>query len=223
MALSVKQTHDGSFTLYNSELDEHYHSIHGALTESLHVFINNGLLPACDFFENEDLHILEVGLGTGLNAGLTSIKSAQENKRIHYVATEPFPVDEKVLHTLKYNELPVISETPYWLNIHCADWEKDAQIHPCFTVHKTIAGIMDFVSENAHFHLIYFDAFAPEKQSDMWEPQVLQKCYDLLVPNGILVSYCAKGQFKRNLKSCGFSVEAKQGPPGKREMVFARK
>jgi tRNA U34 5-methylaminomethyl-2-thiouridine-forming methyltransferase MnmC len=221
MPISVKNTGDGSTTLFNSELNEHYHSIHGALTESLHIFIQNGFLPATQSFGRE-INILEVGFGTGLNAALTATESNKGACNVQYTALEPYPVAGELLSELKYEQILDENQQLNFKKIHAAKWEEGIAINPHFNIQKTIKGILTFQPVRL-FHLIYFDAFAPEKQPDMWTIEVLQKCYGLLGPRGIFITYCAKGQFKRNLKECGFKVESRPGPPFKREITFAVK
>lgn len=219
--IRVIHTRDGSSTLYHAALNETYHSIHGALTESRHVFVRNGFIPARGSGKNL-LRILEVGFGTGLNAALTA-RAAQENKQpVEYVGLEPYPVAPELLARLDYADVLSPEETDLFQTIHAAPWETAVGIHETFRIEKKRTGISEV--ENAGlFGLIYFDAFAPEKQPGLWTPGVLQKCYTLLEAGGLLVTYCAKGQFKRDLKHCGFQVEARPGPPGKREITLARK
>lgn len=219
--ISIKYTGDGSPTLFNPELDEHYHSIHGALTESLHVFISHGFVPAAALREGP-LRILEVGFGTGLNAGLTAAESEDRAYPTGYVALEPFPVPAETLRALAYEKLLNEKQAACIQAIHRADWEVPTDIHPGFRILKLQRGILDYTAD-VPFDLIYFDAFAPEKQPGMWEMDVLLHCYRLLADGGMFVTYCAKGQFKRNLKACGFRVERKPGPPGKREITVAVK
>ena len=220
MDIRVIHTGDGSTTLFNEQLNEHYHSIHGALTESRHVFIQHGFIPALGL--GKPLRILEVGLGTGLNAALTAAESETRNCAVRYVALEPFPVAEDLLYQLNYNILLSPAETAYWEQIHAQPWETENALGPYFTFQKRQMGILD-ITETQPFHLIYFDAFAPEKQPDMWTLPVLEKCYALLADGGHFITYCAKGQLKRDLKQCGFRVEARPGPPGKREITLAIK
>lgn len=221
MNIQVKYTGDGSATLYNAALDEHYHSTNGALTESLHIFIGHGFVPALAL-NVSPLRILEVGFGTGLNAALTAAESEKNRARVHYVALEPFPVEAPLIDGLGYAKWLDTSQNRHSEKIHAAPWETAADIHPYFQIVKMQTGISEY-NDPQPFHLIYFDAFAPEKQPEMWEMPVLEKCRSLLHEGGILVTYCAKGQFKRNLKQCGFRVEPRPGPPGKREITFAVK
>lgn len=221
MAISVKKTNDGSATLYHAELNEHYHSIHGALTESQHVFIQNGLIPALNT-NKEAFRILEIGLGTGLNAALTAYEASIRKVPITYIGLEPFPIEGQLIEALNYKEKLSEQQVVFFEKIHAVEWEKDVSIHAQFTLKKQKKPIQDY-SSNEAIDLIYFDAFAPEKQPEMWEISVLETCYNLLSTGGIFITYCAQGQFKRNLKACGFKVEARPGPPFKREITFAYK
>ena len=213
-------TRDGSHSVYNSQLDEHYHSIHGAIQESVHVFINAGLNAfAC---ESEQINILEIGLGTGLNAILTFME-AGKYKKIHYTAVEAYPLDMKLIKDLNY--LPMLNGQAFsnvFDSIHASEFEKNVALSADFIfkkIHNTIQNTI-FVQK---FDLVYYDAFGPRAQPEMWQREIFQKLYNALNPGAILVTYCAKGEVKRFLKSVGFSVETLPGPPRKREMVRARK
>lgn len=221
MDLRVTHTRDGSATLYHPQLNEHYHSIHGALTESRHVFIRHGYHEAGELF-GSPLRILEVGFGTGLNAALTAAEAGARKQPTEYTALEPFPVPADVLAQLGYDRILSTEEYTAFEKIHQLPWESLWPVNIYFSLDKRHGGILD-MTDTERFHVIYFDAFAPEKQPDMWTPEVLQTCYRLLVPGGIFVTYCAKGQFKRNLKACGFRVASRPGPPGKREITLAVK
>lgn len=224
MLLEIIVTKDNSHTIYLPHLNEHYHSIHGAIQESQHVFIRNGL----GYFLNaglKEIKILEVGFGTGLNALLTGLKSiAIPQTSIYYTSIELNPLPQELIIQLNYAELTEQSELAHTIfnKIHTADWNKPVNIHDRFTLHKIQGGIQQTQLLGNH-HLIYFDAFAPDKQPDMWTIDVFQKLFLHLQPGGALVTYCAKGIVKRTLKSVGFVVEALQGPPGKREMIRAFK
>jgi tRNA U34 5-methylaminomethyl-2-thiouridine-forming methyltransferase MnmC len=213
MSLSIKQTHDGSYTLFNEELNEHYHSIHGALQESLHVFIKKGLQH---FNPNAKLAILEIGTGTGLNALLTIVNAAQRN--IDYVGLEPFPIAEQmILQYIKNYPLPE-QDKVIWLEL----MQNSAYAKEQIKVSIETITLQAFETEKT-FDLLYFDAFAPNKQGELWEKEVFQKLYNLTNENGILVTYCAQGEFKRSLKAAGYQVIRTDGPPGKREMTIGIK
>ncbi|PWJ36002.1 tRNA (5-methylaminomethyl-2-thiouridine)(34)-methyltransferase MnmD [Sediminitomix flava] len=217
--IKVIETNDGSSTLFNEELNETYHSSHGALTESEYVFIKAGveaILPTC----GNHLKIFEVGFGTGLNAILT-IKEALKHPDVqfHYVSVEAFPLKEEIVAQLNYKSLLDESLHSYFDQIHQVEWGKDISILPNFVLHKIDGKLEEFDWEAEYFDLIYFDAFAPSKQAEMWEKSSFDICYKVSAPQSMLVTYCANGQFKRTLKSANYIIEAYPGPPGKREMV----
>lgn len=208
-------TKDGSHSIFLKEINETYHSIHGSILESNHVFIQNGLKNNL----KKHLKILEIGFGTGLNALLTLINA--DKKNIKYTSLEPFPLDEDICKKLNFHELLDINRDIF-LQLHYCNWETDIQISDNFTLHKTKSTLENYKC-NEQNDIIFFDAFAPEKQSEMWKKSVLQKCFRLINLEGYLVTYCAKGIVKRTLKEVGFDVETLSGPPGKREMIRAKK
>lgn len=209
--LEIKITSDGSPTVYSKQFDATFHSSHGALQESLHVFIKNGFAIAAQHFP--EIRILEVGFGTGLNALLT----LKENKRTVYHTVEKYPLPKSI-----YEQLDFGFGKEELLQLHNCDWEKDTEIGPLFNFHKSKADIRD-IPLHTNYDLIYFDAFAPVTQQELWQNNILQKMYDHLVPGGILVTFCAKGDFKRALKNIGFTVQSPKGAAGKREMTRALK
>jgi tRNA U34 5-methylaminomethyl-2-thiouridine-forming methyltransferase MnmC len=211
-------TGDGSHTLFVPELDEHYHSTHGALTESLHVFIRSGL----DCFSGPgQISIFETGFGTGLNALLTSINAVRKAMKTWYFALEKFPVDPQMVKQLNYPHLlkdTEIDAERLFSAIHEADWERMTEIHPFFHLKKMKGDLVDFIPD-ASYDLIYFDAFAPDKQPEMWTGEIMYRLVSALKPGGIFTTYCVKGSVKRILKDCGLTVEKLPGPPGKREIL----
>ena len=207
-------TKDGSHSLFIPRLNETYHSKNGAITEAMHVFIRNGL----HFHSKRNLNILEIGFGTGLNALLTLENLG--NKKVHYTTLEPFPIVEETYNKLNFHAFTKSDEESF-LQLHNCEWEKEIQLSTNFTFFKTNNKLQNFNS--GKFDIIYFDAFAPEKQPEVWTKTVFEKMYCLLKENGFLVTYCAKGIVKRMLKSVEFEVESLVGPPGKREMVRANK
>ncbi len=215
-------TEDGSHTIYLPELNETYHSTHGAIQESEYVFIQNGL----DFIVQagyNSIRIIEVGFGTGLNALLSLIYAEKKQVALQYQTIEAYPLDMKEILMLNYIDL--INEESvgaHYEKLHQADWEKLIEISEHFKLKKIKGQIQEFLTVEK-FDVCYFDAFAPSKQPEMWGIPVLQKIRDLLVEGGVFVTYCAKGQLKRDLKSLGFEVESLPGPPGKKEMVRATK
>ncbi|MCB0762207.1 MAG: tRNA (5-methylaminomethyl-2-thiouridine)(34)-methyltransferase MnmD [Flavobacteriales bacterium] len=206
-------TTDGSKSLYVSELDETYHSRHGAVTESMHVFITNGL----DLLQaQQHIRILEVGFGTGINALLTLQNAG--SRSINYEALEPYPLTEQ-----EWAEL----DAPLFERAEKVDFASlshggDIDLSPTFNL-KIIPQTLQDAHFTGPYHLVYYDAFGPGAQPEMWLPQCFQKVYDAMENNGIFVTYCAKGQVRRDLISCGFQVERLPGPPGKREMLRATK
>lgn len=217
-SLEIIVTGDGSHSLLNKTLNETYHSVHGARRESEHVFIKHGLEYFVTRFNKKFVSILEVGFGTGLNALLTTKFISEVS--IDYTSIENAPIDESVWSKLNYAASP--EEHEVFEKIHRASWENFVAISPSFKIRKVRASLND-VSFLSEFDVIYFDAFAPNKQPDMWTAEVLKKMFDALKAPGVLVTYCAQGQVKRDLKSVGFKVEALPGPPGKREMTRALK
>jgi len=220
MKREIIQTADGSKTIRISDLDENYHSHHGALQEAKHVFIQYGL----DYFsDKKNLSIFEMGFGTGLNAFLTAIEIINSHKNIEYTGIEAFPVSEEEVNLLGYNQLMGAKFSELYDKIHSVEWGSLQEITPNFKLHK-IANKIESVELKANsFDLIYYDAFGPRAQDEMWTVELFQKMFDSLRVGGVLVTYCAKGQVKRNLKEVGFKIEALPGPPGKREMTRAFK
>lgn len=212
-------THDGSHTLLNTALNETYHSVHGALQESKHVFIQHGL----DFISKDKLaiHILEVGFGTGLNALLTMQRANAENLLVYYTTLEAFPVEEDIWTKLNYVDSAEAKEQ--FEKLHRAKWNEAENVSSNFVLRKLHTTLQQVELESSHYDLIYFDAFAPSKQPEMWEIRMLKKVVNAIKPVGVFVTYCAKGQLKRDLQSLHMEVESLPGPPGKREMVRAKK
>lgn len=219
MSLTIITTGDGSHSLRNEALNETYHSVHGALQESVHVFIRNGLEHRMLDFRDESLSIFEVGFGTGLNALLTANYALENTVTIAYTSIEAFPVPGEIWRTLNYGSTEEAQKRFY--SLHEAAWETEQQIVPRFRLRKMHITFEDMVLPASSFDVIYFDAFAPNKQPDLWTLPMLEKVTALLRPGGVFVTYCAKGQLKRDLKSLGLTTETLPGPPGKKEMVRA--
>ena len=211
----IEKTADGSTTIRIPEMEENYHSHHGAIQEAEHVFIHHGL----DFIEKETIRIFELGFGTGLNALLTLKQAGHDAKRIDYVGLEAFPVEAELIDQLNYVDLIGEIYANDFQKMHQIDWDKKKAITDTFDLTKIHRKIQDYEGELNTFDLVYFDAFGPRAQGEMWELDVIEKVASLVKPGGALVSYCAQGQFKRHLKSLGFEVERLPGPPGKREMT----
>lgn len=216
--LELIKTEDGSHSLYVPELKETYHSFHGAVQESRHVFIKHGL----DFYyqnnKSKAINTLEVGLGTGLNA-LLSAEWALQNVKVNMTSLEAFPVELSLAKQLNYHTYIDVKEGKTWFDrIHACEWEEKCAIHEDFDLLKNKMKVEE-AKLMSDFDVVFFDAFAPNKQSELWEMQVLEKMYDALTSSGVFVTYCAKGQMKRDLAGLGFEVETLAGPPGKKEMV----
>lgn len=224
MKRTLITTADGSHSLYVKDLDEHYHSIHGAIQEALHVFIKSGL----QYMHNknyQEINILEIGFGTGLNALLTCLEAEKLNIKINYTGLEAFPLEDNLLKELNYAEWIAnlfhhekTNVKKIFEQLHSSEWQKDVTISEHFKLNKINNTLQDVQLTRA-FDLIYFDAFGPRVQPDMWEDELFSKIYSATTTNGCLVTYCAKGEVKRSLKRIGFKVETLPGPPRKREMV----
>lgn len=217
-------TSDGSHSLFNTELNETYHSIHGAIQESVHVFIKNGLDYLAQRNSQTEIKILEVGFGTGLNALLTLQYSLEHLAKISYESLEAFPIENETAMQLNYpNALSFPQAEKYFLQLHQSPWDEQVEISNTFSFHKRHIKLEEANLVSEKFDLIYFDAFAPSKQPEMWGLPIFEKIERSMKSGGVLVTYCAKGQFKRDLKSLGLKVESLPGPPGKFQMVRALK
>ncbi len=218
--LTIITTADGSHSLFNSALNETYHSVHGAIQESLYVFIQQGLDYWLERNPGKEVRILEIGFGTGLNALLTLQHSSVKGIKVYYESWEAFPLPKDVLIKLNYPDL--LRAANHFEVLHQASWNKPTAITPHFTLYKHDGDILlNSLPQAPDFDIVYYDAFAPSKQPDLWTEEVLRKVTETLAVNGIWVTYCAKGQLKRDLKSLGLTVETLPGPPGKKEMVRA--
>ena len=213
-AVEIITTADGSHSLFNAELDETYHSVHGAVQESMHVFIEHGLRHWANQTKKKQLVILEVGFGTGLNAWLTYEKARAEGMQVAYFSIEAFPLQREVWTLLNYAPGDA---TFTWL--HDSPWDVPVT-REGFTLHK-IQGKLEQTALPTGADIVYFDAFAPSKQPHLWAYDVLEKVCRILSPEGLFVTYCARGQLKRDLRTLGLHVETLPGPPGKKEMVRA--
>ena len=217
----IIETQDGSHSVMASEFGVSYHSKYGAIQESMHVFIEAGLRMRMS--EATELNVLGIGFGTGLNALLACIEADNQQFRVNYTGLEAFPLSSDIIEKLNYiDELDLSSEDNFFQRIHAANWEENTSIHPYFSIEKKKMRFEELQMKDA-FDVIFFDAFAPNAQPELWEAPLLQKMYNALRPNGVLTTYCAKGVVKRTLKSVGFTIEALPGPPGKREMTRAVK
>ena len=222
MKRSIITTSDGSKTIQIEGWNEQYHSIHGALQEAKHVYINAGLKTFLERQPKQNaLTVLEIGFGTGLNALLTALESLNISQEIYYHGIEAYPVEAEELHALGYHTL-IGSDPSIFQNIHNCSWHETHKILPHFSIVKRQAFFSDIAEVNA-FDVIYFDAFGPRVQPNLWIESIFKKMYEALRPNGLLVTYCAKGSVRRCMQAVGFEVERLPGPPGKREMLRAIK
>ena len=219
MKREIIKTADGSHTISVPELNEHYHSVNGAIAEAKHVYIDAGF----NKHENEILNILEIGFGTGLNSLLTLIESDRLNKRIFYQGVEAFPISIDELSKLNYiEELGAEGYSDIYLKMHSSTWENEVSITDRFTLLKQKKSFKEIDDINK-FDLIYFDAFGPDVQPELWTEDIFDKMYRSLKDGGILVTYSSKGIVKRALRSVGFELERLEGPKGKRHILRATK
>ncbi len=213
---SLLRTEDGSDTLYIRELDETYHSRHGAVAESELVFLENGYLSGA----GTPVHVLEVGFGTGLNCVLTALRAAQMTRLTRYFTLEKVPLSPEIIEQLNYPGLLGEMAATWFRKIHRAPWGHPTSIHPWFTLLKIHEDFTTYHLEDLPLcQVVYFDAFAPDKQPEMWNTQLFMKLFVQMAPGGVIVTYSAKGAVRRALAEAGFQVERLPGPKGKREML----
>src|ERR1043165_1360632 len=204
MERKIILTGDGSHSISVPELNVTYHSIHGAIQESLHVFIQAGLIDSRMFDYVGVHHVLEIGFGTGLNALLTLIEADKHKNRIYYTALELYPLNESETKQLNYCEqLDLPQYKTLFEKMHECNWEEMREITEYFRLTKIKCNLLEYTTENS-FYIIYFDAFAPNAQPELWTRKVFDKMYSLLQPGGILVTYCSKGDVRRNMIAAGF-------------------
>ncbi len=212
-------TADGSSTIQIPELNEQYHSVHGAIQESMHVFINSGLKKMI----KKEINILEIGFGTGLNCFLTLLEALKLNINIEYTGVEAFPVENDEISRLNYvSELNAEKFSDCFVEIHRNNWNRKIEIAANFILEKQ-KKFFDEISDKNYFDLIYFDAFGARVQPELWTEEIFKKMYEACKNNAILVTYSSKGSVRRAMQDVGFSVEKIPGPPGKREMLRAFK
>jgi len=213
-------TEDGSHTIYLPEMDEHYHSTHGAIQESLHIYINEGLLQ----FVNQRISVLEIGFGTGLNAFLSCIFAQKHNISVKYWSIEKFPLTEAEYRNLNYADREFREFASIFDKIHCSQWDTDVEIAPNFTLHKIQADLTTYqFNFRSPIDLLYYDAFAPNKQPDLWTDEIIKKVCGCVGEEGIVVTYCAKGSVRRAFAGVGFQMERLPGPTGKKEIIRGKK
>lgn len=213
-------TEDGSQTVYLPELDEHYHSIHGAISESLHIYMEQSLI----YSGKKTLSILEIGFGTGLNAYLSYCFAQKENLNIDYCSLEKYPLSEQEYGLLNYPKIIFSEFAPTFNRLHEAEWNKKVNISGNFRLNKLHADLLTFqFDEVPQFDLVFYDAFAPVKQPEMWTEDILHKVAASVQKEGVFVTYCAKGSVRRTLTAAGFVMERIPGPKGKKEILRGKK
>lgn len=218
-AVELIMTADGSHTAIDQTFNVPYHSRLGAVQESQRVFIELGLLATFDQFPGEELHIFEMGFGTGLNALLTVREAEARHRQVRYTAIDAYPLSTEAGCQLNYDTL---LGTTCLGSLHQSPWNKPVRISPFLSLTKLADRLQNY-DTNERFHLIYYDAFAPAAQPELWETPVFQKLAQFLRPGGVLTTYCSKSSVQRNLRSAGLTVEKHPGPARKREILRAVK
>lgn len=208
--MGIRKTSDGSATFFSEKYGQTYHSVHGAKTESERVFMELGYDYASSLFSSLD--ILEVGFGTGLNAWLTLKRALESGTGVRYTGIEAYPLQPD-----EYQLLP-----PEFLPLHELSWEEQHIISPGCVVVKNKVRLEDFDGAS-RFNLVYFDAFSPDVQPELWSADIFRKVGNMMYPGGVITTYCSKSLVQRNLRSAGFEVEKHPGPPHKREVIRAIK
>ena len=222
MKIELTPTDDGSPTLYLPDLDEHYHSTKGAVTESRHVYLQSGLIHRLTATQKpqKELRILEIGFGTGLNAALAAEVCRSSNGPIRYISLEKNPLDEAIVSQLDFG--PDIDRSVFNA-IHSSPWNTPVEILPGLTLEKRTD---DFLHDllPSDIDVVFMDAFGPDKQPEMWTTEALRRLVDTMAPGAVLTTYSAKGVIRRTFKALGLTVERLPGPPGgKREILRATK
>lgn len=219
MIRKIITTGDGSKTIQIEDWNEQYHSIHGAVNEAYHVFIDKGF----SYLPNEAISILEIGFGTGLNALITLIEAEKSNRQVDYTGIEAYPITNEEITQLDYIE--TLKASPFkeaFFEMHKSAWESKIELTSYFSFNKQKKNFLE-ISDRNLYDLIYFDAFGARVQPELWTEIIFDKMYNALTENGILVTYSAKGSVRRAMQAVGFVVERLPGPPGKREMLRALK
>jgi len=212
-------TEDGSHTFYLPDLQESYHSVHGAVQEARHVYINAALKAALPIFS--EIRLLEVGFGTGLNALLTLLENTAQ--KIYYCGVEAFPMTTSEVKKINYPEILQI-EPALFQSLHNATWNRDYEpITSAFYLKKLATTLQTAVLPDNYFNVVYFDAFAPSVQPELWSDEIFEKIYASMTVGGIMTTYSAKGSVRRAWQQAGFTVERLPAPAGKREMLRAVK
>jgi len=214
--MELQETKTGEYTLYIPSMDETYHSRNGAISESCHVFLQEGL----DRTEG-NIQVLEVGFGTGLNALLAAQYALEKKTKIYFHTLEPFQVPFDLIEKIGYGKL--LGDEDLFTKLHAAEWETNVKISENFTLHKTTQKLEYVRLKNDKYDCIFFDAFAPKKQPELWSADIFRKLYKATKTGGVLTTYSAAGQLKRDLMAAGYTIENPPGANGKREMTVAIK
>jgi tRNA U34 5-methylaminomethyl-2-thiouridine-forming methyltransferase MnmC len=222
MHLSIVTTADGSKTIYNAEVGENYHSKHGALQESQHVFLNSGLRYFLAGTDANEVSILEVGFGTGLNFLLSADFCTAKNITLNYTGIEAYPLSEEMLSQTGYEEYVPATIWQSFLNNYSQSLQQPVRLNPYVQLYTAHSQLLNFSTDQL-FNVIYFDAFAALHQPEMWSEEAIDHTIKFLKPGGVFVTYAITGNLKRQLKAAGFKVEKAPGAPGKREMLRATK
>jgi tRNA U34 5-methylaminomethyl-2-thiouridine-forming methyltransferase MnmC len=215
----IHLTSDGSHTIFDSDLNTHFHSINGAIAESQQIFIKHGLEYQSK--RKNLVRIFELGYGTGLNAYLSYLYAIAGGIEIYYHAIDLFPLQSDLNCELNYEKFLKTTDMSF-NEFTQLPWNNYSQVHPLFKIFKQQIALESF-STIETFDLVYYDAFDPVTQPELWTIEIFEKIYQMMSPEAILCTYCAKGLIKRNLKSAGFAIEALPGAPGKREMTRAKR
>lgn len=216
----IESTADGSHTLFVPSMNEHYHSVNGARQESEHIFIK----AAFDSCTKTSVNILEIGFGTGLNAYLTALSASNQEKVVAYTSLELYPLPQSVTGKLNYADNDSAEDKMIFGKLHALPWNTKCDVTGSFSLIKIQTDFTELNWEiDQLYDIIYFDAFAPDKQSDMWSQPIFDYLYNCTASGGILTTYCAKGVVRRMMQQAGYKVERLPGPPGKREMLRATK
>ena len=220
--LEIVTTEDGSKTIYNSEVGENYHSIHGALQESRQVYLQTGLIHFLNISQQKDVSILEVGFGTGLNFLLSANYCIENQIKLDYIGIEAYPLSEEMISETGYNQYLSNKIWDAFIKQYLDSFNDPVSLDEFCRLHLTECKLLNFKSDK-QFDIIYFDAFASAHQPDMWTEEAIQHTIQFLKPGGVFVTYAITGNLKRTVKSLGLKVEKAPGAPGKREMLRATK